>query len=110
MLVEGSIEGHVAAIGDCSGLSTSHLLNQTERKTEFLIEPLPKAELGPDYNWEAVSALPGLKRAPRAWDTYRADVLTSSVQMEQFRYDGCLFYRLKPSREQVEEKAGRHID
>ena len=30
--------------------------------------------------------------------------------MEQSRYDGCLFYRFEPSREQVEEKAGRHID
>ena len=32
------------------------------------------------------------------------------MQMEQSRYDGCLFYRFEPSREQVEEKAGRHID
>ena len=60
--------------------------------------------------WEAVSAFPGLKGAPRAWDTYSANVLTNSMQMEQSRYDGCLFYRFEPHREQVEEKAGRHID
>ena len=32
------------------------------------------------------------------------------MQMEQSQYDGCLFYRLEPSRERIEEKAGRHID
>ena len=32
------------------------------------------------------------------------------MQMEQSRYDGCLFYRFEPSPELVEEKAGRHID
>ena len=32
------------------------------------------------------------------------------MQMEQSRYNGCLFYRFEPSQEQVEEKAGRHID
>ena len=74
------------------------------------IEPLPEAELGPDYIWEAVSAFPGLKGAPRAWDTHSANVLTSSTQIEQSQYDGCLFYRLEPSRERIEEKAGRHID
>ena len=65
--------------------------------------------MGPDYIWEAVSAFPGLKGAPGA-DTYSANVLTSSMEMEQSRYDGCLFHRFEPSREQVEEKAGRHID
>ena len=30
--------------------------------------------------------------------------------MEQSRYDGCLFHRFEPSLEQVEEKAGKHID
>ena len=66
--------------------------------------------MGPDCVWEAVSAFPGLKGAPRDWDTYSANVLTNSMQMEQSRYDGCLFYRFETSREQVEEKAGRHID
>ena len=74
------------------------------------IEPPPEAELEPDYIWEAVSAFPGLKGAPRAWDTYSANVLTSSMQMEQSRYDGFPFYHFEPRREQVEEKAGRHID
>ena len=32
------------------------------------------------------------------------------MQMEQSQYDGCLFYPLEPSRERIEEKAGRHID
>ena len=66
--------------------------------------------MGPNYIQEAVSAFPGLKGAPKAWDTYSANVLTNSMQLEQSRYDGCLFYRFKPCREQVEEKAGRHID
>ena len=33
-----------------------------------------------------------------------------SYEFKQSRYDGCLFYRFEPSREHVEEKAGRHID
>ena len=33
----------------------------------------------------------------------------NSMQMEQSRYDGCLFYRFEPSQEQVEERAGRYI-
>ena len=74
------------------------------------IEPPPEAELGLNCILEAVSAVPGPKGAPRAWDTCSANVLTSSTQMEQSRYDGCLFHRFEPRREQVEEKAGRHID
>ena len=77
-------------------------------------EPLRNREqsldLGQNYMWEAVSAFPGLMETPKAWDTYSANVLTNPMQMEQSRYDGCLFYRFEPSREQVEEKAGRHID
>ena len=69
-----------------------------------------RLHLGPDYIWEAVSAFPGLKGAPRAWDTYSAKVLTSSMQMKQSQYDGCFFYRFEPSQEHIEEKAGRHID
>ena len=53
---------------------------------------------------EAVSAFPALKGAPRAWNTYSAHVLTSSMEREQSRYDGCLFYRLEPRRDCTEEK------
>ena len=110
MLVEAALKGHVAAIGDCSGAFYQSPLNPDGTESQVWIEPPPEAELGPDYIWEAVSAFPGLKGAPRAWDTYSAKVLTSSMQMEQSQYDGCLFYRFEPSQERIEEKAGRHID
>ena len=110
MLVDAALKGHVAAIGDCSGAFFQSLLNPDRTENRVWIEPPLEAELGPNYIWEAVSAFPGLKGAPRAWDTYSANVLTSSMQMEQSRYDGCLFNRFEPSREHVEEKAGRHID
>ena len=32
------------------------------------------------------------------------------MEMEQSRYDSCLFYRFEPRRAHIEEKAGRHID
>ena len=110
MLAEAALKGHVAAIGDCSGAFYQAPLNPDGTESQVWIEPLPEAELGPDYIWEAVSAFPGLKGAPRAWDTYSAKVLTSSMQMEQSQHDGCLFYRFEPSRERIEEKAGKHID
>ena len=110
MLVEAALKGHVAAIGDCSGAFYQSPLNPDGTESQVWIEPPPEAELGPDYIWEAVSAFPGLKGAPRAWDTYSAKVLTSSMQMKQSQYDGCLFYRFEPSQEHIEEKAGRHID
>ena len=62
------------------------------------------------YIWEAVSASPGFKGVPKTWVTYNTNDFTNSVQMEQLRYDSCLFYRFEPSREQVEQKAGRHIN
>ena len=110
MLVEAALKGHVAAIGDCSGAFSQSPLNLDGTESQVWIEPPPEAELGPDYIREAVSAFPGLKGAPRAWDTYSAKVLTNSMQMEQSQYDGCLFYRFEPSQERIEEKAGRHID
>ena len=110
MLVEAALKGHVAAIGDCSGAFYQSPLNPDGTESQVWIEPPPEAELGPDYIWEAVSAFPGLKGAPRAWDTHSAKVLTSSMQMKQSQYDGCLFYRFEPSQERIEEKAGRHID
>ena len=110
MLVDAALKGHVAAIGDCSGAFYQSPLNPDGTESKVWIEPSPEAELGQNYIWEAVSAFPGLKGAPRAWDTYSANVLTNSMQLEQSRYDGCLFYRFEPSREQVEENTGRHID
>ena len=110
MLVEAALRGHVAAIGDCSGAFYQSPLNPDGTESQVWIEPPPEAELGPDFIWEAVSAFPGLKGAPRAWDSYSAKVLTSSMQMKQSQYDGCLFYRFEPSQEHIEEKAGRHID
>ena len=110
MLVDAALKGHVAAIGDCSGAFYQSPLNPDGTESKVWIEPSPEAELGQNYIWEAVSAFPGLKGAPRAWDTYSANVLTNSMQLEQLRYDGCLFYRFEPSREQVEENAGRHND
>ena len=104
------MQGHVAAIGDCSGAFYQSPLNPDGTENRVWIEPPPDAELGQNYIWEAVSAFPGLKGAPKAWDTCSANVLTNSMQMEQSRCDGCLFYRFEPSRERVEEKAGRHID
>ena len=74
------------------------------------IDTALEAELGPNYIWEAVLAFPDLKGEPKTWDTCNANVITNSVQMEQLRYDGCLFYRFKPSQEQVEQKARRHIN
>ena len=55
-------------------------------------------------------SFPSLKGAPRVWDPYSANVLTSTTEMEQSRCDGCLFYHFEPRREHMEEKAGRHID
>ena len=97
MLVDAALKGHVAAIGDCSGAFYQSPLNPDGTESKVWIEPPPEAELGPNYIWEAVSAVPGLKGAPRAWDTYSANVPTSSMQIEQSRYDGCLFHRFEPS-------------
>ena len=91
-----------------AGPSYQSPLNPDGMENQVWIEPPPEAELGPEYIWEAVSAFPGLKGAPRAWDSYSAKVLTNSMQMKQSQYDGCLFYRFE--QERIEEKAGRHID
>ena len=110
MLVEGALKGHVAAIGDCSGAFNQSLLNPDGTEWQVWIEPRPEAEFGPDNMGEAVSAFPGRMGAPRAWDTNSANVLTSSMEMEQSRYDSCLYYRLVPRHEHIEENAGRHIN
>ena len=67
MLVEAALKGHVAAIGDCSGAFYQSLLNPNGTESQVWIEPLPETDLAPNYVWEAVSAFPGLKGAPRAW-------------------------------------------
>ena len=108
MLVDAALEEHVAAIGEYNGAFYQSPLNPDRAESKVLIEP-PEAELGQNYFWEAVLAFPGLKETPKTWDTYSANVLTKSTQMEQSRYDGYLFYCLEPSREQVEKKAGIHI-
>ena len=68
MLVDAALMGHVAAVGDCSGAFYQSPLNPDGTKNRVWIEPPPEAELGADYIWEVVSAFPGLKGAPRAWD------------------------------------------
>ena len=81
-------------VNDAAGPSFyQSLLNPDGTESHFGIDPPSEAELGPDYIWEPVSAFPGRKGAPRAWDTYSANVLTSSMEMEQSQHDGCLFHR-----------------
>ena len=108
MLVDAALKGHVAAIGDCSGAFYQSPLNPDGTENRVWIDPPPEAELGRNYIEEPVSAFPGLKGAQRAGDTYSANVLTNSMQMEQSRYDGCLFYHFEPSREHVEENRKTH--
>ena len=109
MLVDAVLKGHVAAIGEYSGAFYQLLLSPDGTESKVWIEPAPQAELGQNYIWEAVLPSPGLKETPKTWDTYSANVLTNSTQMEQSRNDDCLFYCFEPSREHVEQKAGRHI-
>ena len=82
MLVEAALKGHVAAIGDCSGAFYQSPLNPDGTESKVWIEPPPEAELGPEYIWEAPPAFPGLKGAPRAWDTYSKE---KKVQKEKER-------------------------
>ena len=109
MLVDAAPKGHVVAVGDCISLLPS-AFEPRRTESKVWIEPPLEGELGPDYIWEAVSAFPGPKGGPRAWDTFGAKVLTSSMEMEQSRFDGCLSYRFEPPGEHIEEKAGRHSD
>ena len=110
MLVEAALKRHVAPIGDCSGVFYQSPLNPDGTESEVWVEPLPEAELGPDYIWEAVSAFPGLKEhRERGTHTVRTFSRVPS-RLEQRRFDRFLFYRLEPRREHIKEKAGRHID
>ena len=63
-LVEVTLKGDVAAIGDCSGTLYQSPLNPDGTESQVWIEPPPEAQLGPDYIWEAVSAFLGLRGAP----------------------------------------------
>ena len=108
--VDTALKGHVAAIGDLQrGLLpvTSEPRRNRERSVD---RATSRGRAGTRLHLGICVSFPGLKGAPRAWDTYSANVLTNSMQIKQSQYDGCLFYRLEPSRERIEEKAGRHID
>ena len=107
MLVDAAKKGHVAAIGDCSGAFYQALLDHDGNQEKVYIEPPPEAGLGPDVVWEAVSAFPGLKGSPKAWETHSSGVLTDEMHLEQSHYDGCVFYRVEG---EFDQKAGRHID
>ena len=85
LVVDAALKGHVAAIGDCSGAFCHSPLNPDGTENRVWIVPPPEAEPGPNYIWEAVSAFPCLNGASRAWDSYSANILTSSMQMEQSR-------------------------
>ena len=107
MLVDAARKGHVAAIGDCSGAFYQAPLDPDGMGEKVYIEPPPEAGLPPDVVWEAVPAFPGLKGSPKAWDTHSSKVLTRDMQMEQSRYDGCIFFKIEGD---LDQKAGRHID
>ena len=108
--IKSALKGHAAAIEYYSGAFYQSPLNPDGTESKVWIELLEKAKLGRNYVWEAASAFPGLKGVSKTWDTYNTNDLTHSLQMEQLRYDSCLFYRFEPSQGQVEEKAGRHIN
>ena len=59
---------------------------------------------------KSVSESLSFKGVPKTWDTYSTNDLTNSIYMEQVRCNCWLFYRFEPSQEQVEQKAGRHIN
>eukprot|EP00959_Pyramimonas_sp_CCMP1952_P267648 5596099-Pyramimonas_sp.AAC.1 len=81
MLVDAAKKGHVAAIGDCSGAFYQALLDPDGNQEKVYIEPPPEAGLGPDVVWEAVSAFPGLKGSPEAWETRSSGVLTDEMHL-----------------------------
>ena len=107
MLVDAAMKGHVAAIGDCSGAFYQAPLDPEGEGEKVYIEPPEEAGLGPDVVWEAISAFPGLKGSPKAWDIHSSGVLTKKMEMIRSKYDGCLFHDLEGDKD---TKAGRHID
>ena len=106
-MVDAAKKGHAAALGDCSGAFYQAPLDPEGNQEKVYIEPPQEAGLGPDVVWEAVSAFPGLKGSPKAWDTHSSIVLTDQMGMDQSRYDACVFHRIKG---ECDQKAGRHID
>ncbi len=94
MLMDAAKKGNVAAIGDCSGAFYQAPLDPTGESEKVYIEPPLEAGLGPDMGWGAVSAFPGLKGAPKAWDLHSSAVLTEQMAMDQSKYVGRLFYRI----------------
>ena len=87
------LKGYAAAIEEYSGVFFRSPLNPDGTNNKVWIELLEKAKLGRNYVWEATSAFPGLKGVSKTWDTYNTNDFSNSVQMEQLRYDSCLFYR-----------------
>ena len=86
MLADAALKGHVAAIWYCSGTFCQSPLNTDGTESKVWIELLEKAELGQNYMWEAVSAFPGVKGVPKAWDTQRE-------RSHEFRADGAVTSR-----------------
>ena len=74
--------------GTAGRLFPGALLEPDGTDSKVWIDQPPEAERRMNYIWEVVSAFPGLKGAPRAWDTHSAKVHTSSKEVEQSRYDG----------------------
>ena len=110
MLVEAALKGHVAAIGDCSGVFYWSPLNQTEQKAKFGSsrfqrqswdqttsgKPCQHSQVSREHRERGTRTVRTFSRVP--W------------RLEQSRYDRCLFCGLEPAREHIEEKAGRHVD
>ncbi len=100
VLVSAEIQGHVAAVGDCSGAFYQAPL----KEERIFLEPPPEAQVSPDSVWEALCASPGLKGAPKAWEEHSAHEM-EKLGMTRGRYDGCMFMRHSD-----QSKAGRHAD
>jgi len=108
LLVLAELEGHVAALGDCSGAFYQSPLQTDGGKKVYLQAP-PEAGLADNECWEAICAFPGLKGAPRAWQKHSTSVLVNQLGLTQSRYDDCCF-RQTPKNEASEDKpdmAGR---
>jgi len=84
LLVLAELEGHVAALGDCSGAFYQSPLQIDGGKKVYLQAP-PEAGLADDECWEAICAFPGLKGAPHAWQTHSTSVLVNQHGLTQSR-------------------------
>ena len=101
LLVLAQAKGHAVAIGDCSGAFYQAPLHE-----DVWIEPPPEAGEDPQIVWKCERAMPGLKGAPKAWDTHSVKVLTGpELNLKQSKLDGCIFYNNEDQR-----RSGRHVD